>query len=509
MPVSRKNKKNKNMKKSSKNSKSYKKNFRKNKKTRNNMRKIRGGGNFIMPEIIIPEEGFNIDYYNYLTNLSNLVGFNLENNNKETRKAPNWGIDITHLLLKKYSSDCNLYGLYYHDSKNPDKNNIDKIIYILRSKLIKRIELFRKNAMEFKILELEGYLIQITSDEFWEKSKYFIICNLNGKIHKSKLEINFLNTSLCKKGFGNILMCIYLNLFKSLTNINVSLESANDALISLYEKYGFTFAAGRNGMANINHLLVKCESNTKEDYGNIKLILVLESKYINNMEPILDSIDKDRIKTSGVEHPPSASGGPSSERLLPQLPSAVHSSHSEDIENIKKRLYTFITTKNLGFCDYKIILLYILAYELYKNIPEIDNNLIVAYIRQESTGSRSPENTILFNFVISILNNIFKENIKYKSFLTSCRGMQLIEYFKAKTLDDNGETTETTNGDYYIKLFNFDTNEKYIEVFINISTIFGENGTYNPENQYIKLINENYNLMSNPFIPEYQRTYRT
>ena len=87
--------------------------------------------------------------------------------------------------------------------------------------------------------------------------------------------------------------------------------------------------------------------------------------------------------------------------------------------------------------------------------------------------------------------------------------MQLIEYFKAKTLDDNGETTETTNGDYYIKLFNFDTNEKYIEVFINISTIFGENGTYNPENQYIKLINENYNLMSNPFIPEYQRTYRT
>ena len=122
MPVSRKNKKNKNMKKSSKNSKSYKKNFRKNKKTRNNMRKIRGGGNFIMPEIIIPEEGFNIDYYNYLTNLSNLVGFNLENNNKETRKAPNWGIDITHLLLKKYSSDCNLYGLYYHDSKNPDKN---------------------------------------------------------------------------------------------------------------------------------------------------------------------------------------------------------------------------------------------------------------------------------------------------------------------------------------------------------------------------------------------------
>ena len=459
-----------------------------------------------MPEIIIPDEGFNIDYYNYLTNLSNLVGFNLENNNKEIRKAPNWGIDITHLLLKKYSSNCNLYGLYYHDSKNPDKNNIDKIIYILKSKLIKRIELYRvNNAMTFKIPELEGYLSQITSEEFWAESKYFIICNLNGDVYKNKLDINFLNTSLCKKGFGNILMCIYLNLFKSLTNINVSLESANDALISVYEKYGFTFQ-GRHGMANINFLLVKCKSNTKEDYGNnIKLILKLESNYIDNMEPILDSIDKDRIKTSGVEHPPSASGEHSSARLLPQLPSAVHSSYSEDIENIKKRLYTFITTKNLGFCDYKIILLYILAYELYKNIPDINNNLIVAYIKQESTGARSQENTILFDFVIYILNNIFKEKIIYKRFLTSCSGMELLEYFNTQTYDGNGEITKLTNGNYYEQLFNFDSIEKYEEVFTNISKIFGINGTYKRENQYIK----DYKLISNPFIPEYQRTYRT
>lgn len=273
------------------------KNNKRSKKTRKHMRKIKGGGEFIMPEIVIPNpEEINLNYGSF-TDLFNLEEYkNFTKNNVNKRGDLEWGIDITHLLLNKiYDNELKeikfcLYGLYYHDSKNPDEKNKKKLITYLKS-----------------IYKKKDEIDSLESVDFWNKSKYFAISRIEGVVRYFKLmfymRIDNFFTYYCKKGFGQILICTLLNLFKTLGNITVKLSPAFGIpnLKIVYEKYGFEFKPDdtkilKEMYSTIDILLEKCSLNIKDNYGDIKLILKLENDYIDTIELLLDSLTRDSLK---------------------------------------------------------------------------------------------------------------------------------------------------------------------------------------------------------------------
>ena len=168
---------------------------------------------------------------------------------------------------------------------------------------------------------------------------------------------------------------------------------------------------------------------------------------------------------------------------------------------MKTRLYEFIKHKHLGFCDYKIILLYILAYDL-NPVDTLFKNKIM----QTSTGSLSEENFELFSFVKNILNNIFQETITYKLFLSKCSNMSLENYLTKEFSSYSTGEYKRSNSNYYHHLFGFyedrfgeyldDGKIKYKIIVDNISTIFGQGGSYIKMNPFL---DNGLTLIKNPF----------
>lgn len=266
------------------------------------------------PEIVIPPSIIRFDYS------TDICKGNLLN---EFEKRPDYNIPVTHYLLSKDDKKDIFIGMYYHNSENPNEENIEKIKKCLTNVLEGQIDWF-KNKVEadenyqnnlikngkFKetrakylkerkvdiVISLQKEkaelaksitaLESINSLEFWGVNRYFKINELTFiYLNKSNVEIINFNSVISERGSGHKLLFIWLYIFYSINRINVSinLQAGSEAAVSkFYEKIGFN-CEGDFCTSN----LIKLLHNYNKELPDIKLILQNNGSIVDNLERMI------------------------------------------------------------------------------------------------------------------------------------------------------------------------------------------------------------------------------
>jgi hypothetical protein len=278
-----------------KNKHSIKSNTYRNKyKYKNKYKKMKGGDDFIMPEIIIPEPPIpaiffgNEDYTTNLTLYKNI--FKLEDNNKKIRETIG-GIDVTHLYFNKSHPNYFISGLYYYDStKNLDEDTITNMNRI-KKHLIYQINIKLKTLSQVEDTELIFNL---------EKAK------LDNELYGQGVYTYFAN-----KGFAHLFVCLILNIFKlilsekTIQKLKISLTAEYPEVNKIYEGFGFKINENRKQnnfnsrkiySSDIPTLLSTC-STKSYNYTKYKIIIAIApefpeiSRYSNKFDKFFNSIN--------------------------------------------------------------------------------------------------------------------------------------------------------------------------------------------------------------------------
>jgi hypothetical protein len=262
-------------------------------------------------EVVLPVYNiFNSNSKNkYFNKLQTLTDFGSQNTSKR------YNLEITHYILDYRKN--NLYsggdfmGLYYHNPENKNTKIIEDIQNILlkilkseKDRLKKMIEADSKLSQE-QLNELSDEINEnrkrfeninkniqnLESGDFWIKPRYFIINKIDFKINKKNLYIETFNSMLSKKGGGHLLLCILIYLFldKMKSGIQeVTLEAGSENVITkFYKPKGFI----------CSYRSLKCEGDitklkkTCVDIPDIKLILIYNNNYVNNLETMISLIN--------------------------------------------------------------------------------------------------------------------------------------------------------------------------------------------------------------------------
>jgi hypothetical protein len=267
------------------------------------------------PEIVIPPSIITFDYSTDVCKGSLLGKF---------EKRPDYNIPITHYLLSKDDKEDIFIGMYYHDSKNPNEENIEKIKKCLTNDLEKEIDWFKSKVeaeddwqnnliINGKFEEIRAkYLTEkkvdivislqkqkaelakcitaqklINSSEFWRVNRYFKINELKFIYkNKSNVKINCFNSVISERGSGHKLLFIWLYIFYIINriNVNIQLDAGSTAVVSkFYEKIGFN-CEGDFCTSN----LIKLLDNYNKELPDIKLILQYNNTNISDLKTMID-----------------------------------------------------------------------------------------------------------------------------------------------------------------------------------------------------------------------------
>jgi hypothetical protein len=241
-----------------------------------------------IPEIVIPD--IIIPSYKYQSNLITNIYEYYHNYDINVRE---FEIDLTHFVFRVTKENqkniITFLGLYYHDCKNPDSNNI----HIIKKSLSHKFEEIIHNleSIGHSTAEVEAKLTIINSEEFWSKSNFFYIGKILCNLSENNLAIVELYGLLLKKGYGHIMLCTLLNIFFSnvkFTNLNINLFSATDAVAEkFYTKIGFNCDFFNMCNSNINTLIQYCAGKCD---SNIKLILEDDDGYYTDLDDFLSKL---------------------------------------------------------------------------------------------------------------------------------------------------------------------------------------------------------------------------
>jgi hypothetical protein len=259
------------------------------------------------PEILIPPS---IITFDYTTDLCNILSVG------KLDKRPDYNIPVTHYLLSKEDKQDIFIGMYYHDSKNSNKENIEKIkkglIDVLNfeigfwkpkvetnenylNKFEKTSEEYKKNEntlqrWKAKLAKYISTLELINSSEFWSVNRYFKINYLTFiYLDESNVKINSFNSVLSERGSGHKLLFIWLYIFYIINRIDVTikLDAGSDAVVDKFYK-PIGFSCGNYGDdINCTSNLIKLLHNYNKELLDIKLILQNDGNIVDNLETMI------------------------------------------------------------------------------------------------------------------------------------------------------------------------------------------------------------------------------
>ena len=236
----------------------------------------------IIPEIIIPE----IPLPSMYDSLSDIRNSTLS---KLTEKKYN--IYMTHILFKKYDNIYNVFGLYYHNTFDPNERQISMIKELIIERATTTI--IRKRNMGFPEDELEKYkktIYDVNSPEFWETSRYFMVGELHFKSHENDMKIDQFNTWNLEKGSGLKMLCTSLCFFyEKFPRLQIKLTAGNvEVFNNFYKKLGFKLG---NSFAVLKDIMPLIYEKCKYCSEDVKLIIKNKDEFISSSEEIKDLIN--------------------------------------------------------------------------------------------------------------------------------------------------------------------------------------------------------------------------
>ena len=192
-------------------------------------------------------------------------------------------LPLTHVLLL----DNIFFGIYYYDPINYNPVHVESIKNIL-------IPIYN---MRYKLTtndKFKNYHNEITNQDYWNTSRYFIISELMYNINNNNITIVTLNGGLLEKDSGHLFLCLFLNLIRDIFNEDISINlnaSTSTVRKKFYEKIGFDCNKHTNDCnATINNLIINCNTNNKNNFDNIKIMLKIKDIYYNNLIDIKEPL---------------------------------------------------------------------------------------------------------------------------------------------------------------------------------------------------------------------------
>jgi len=223
--------------------------------------------------------GIDIDIESLIEIPESCIEFNVLNNLSILDREKIHLLPITHILLTKNI----IYGMYFYDASYVSSDDLFSLKFHLNNYIDYIIETFSGKKEEF-----EKYKLLISTDEYWTKNTYYQIARMTYIINRDDIIIQTFNASISKKGGGHLLLCLFLFLFKIVMktdNIVIKLKAALGTE-EYYTNIGFNKDRDDSNYDyknTINELITKCIELNKFFTSGIKIFLLKNKEYINDI----------------------------------------------------------------------------------------------------------------------------------------------------------------------------------------------------------------------------------